>query len=46
MFEILINRDQLYYLIKIGWRHIRWSKCDAHERNVQARERSPGKLNA
>lgn len=41
--KILINKDQLYYLIKIGWRHIRWSKCDANETNAQAWETSPRK---
>ena len=41
--KILINKDQLYYLIKIGWRHKCWSKCDANETNAQTRERSPRK---
>lgn len=41
--KILINKDQLYYLIKIGWRHIHWSKCDANETNAQTQERSSRK---
>lgn len=44
MFEILINKDQLCYFIKIGWRHIYRSKCDAHNADAQTRGDSPGKL--
>lgn len=41
--KILINKDQLYYLIKTGWRHKHWAKCDANETNAQTRGRSPRK---